>query len=36
MGWLWVWWVVKSGLWPGEGKANVQRFWHRQVDEWRQ
>src|SRR4051812_33504799 len=26
MGWLWVWWVVKSGLWPGEGKASVQGF----------
>ena len=26
MGWLWVWWVVKSGLWPGEEKAGVQGF----------
>ena len=26
MGWLWVWWVVKSGLWPSEGKASVQEF----------
>ena len=26
MGWLWVWWVVKSGLWPGAGKASVRNF----------
>jgi hypothetical protein len=24
MGWLWVWWVVKSGLWPT--KDSVQGF----------
>jgi hypothetical protein len=31
MGWLWVWWVVKSGLWPGERQASGQGILHRQA-----